>query len=174
MLFASLIFIHIFFASLWAMGAFIVGFFVVPAVLKAGPGGGAVLGGLVVKRQFFNAMALWSLLAVASGLALWALDFNAKGGLDWLKRPDGAVLTVAALGALHAFVKGLLVQRPTAQKLAALLAQLGQANGKPDPALVEELQATQVKLAKLARGAAFELLGVAALMALHPVLALLG
>lgn len=174
MLFASLIFIHIFFGSLWAMGAFVVGFFVVPAVLEAGPGARTVMGGIVVKRKFSVAMTVWALLAVASGLALWVLDFNAKGGLDWLKRPDGAVLTLAALGALHALVKGLLVQKPTAEKLGALGVQWGQAKGQPDPALVEEMTATQVKLATLARGAAFELLGVAALMALHQVLALLG
>jgi hypothetical protein len=169
--FASLIFVHVLFGALWAIGAFIVGFFVIPAVLEAGPGGGPVMGGIVVKRKFPIFMTVWAVLAVASGLALWTLDFNAKGGLDWVKRPEGAVLTLAGLGALHAFVKGLLVQKPLAEKMGALGAQLAQAKGKPEPALLEEVKATQAKFAKVARGGAFELLGVTALMALHQLLA---
>lgn len=171
MLFASLIFIHVLFGALWAVGAFIVGFFVIPSVIEAGPGGGPVMGGVIVKRKFPIFMTVWALLAVFSGLALWHIDFDAKGGLDWVKRPEGAVLTLAALGALHAFVKGLLVQKPAAEKLGALGAQLAQAKGKPDQALLDEMKAAQAKLAKVARGTAFELMGVLALMALHQLLA---
>jgi hypothetical protein len=49
--------------------------------------------------------------------------------------------------------------------------QLAQASGKPDPALLEEIKITQAKLAKLALGVARELMGIAALMALHQLLA---
>ena len=171
MLFATLIFVHVFFGTLWAVGAFIVGFFVIPSVLEAGPGGGPVMGGIVVKRKFPIFMTVWAVLAVASGVWLWAIDFNSKGGLVWLEHPEGAVLTLAALGALHAFVKGLLVQKPTAEKMGALGAQLAQSQGKPDPALLEEMKATQAKMAKLGRSAAHELMGVALLMALHQLLA---
>jgi hypothetical protein len=171
MLFASLIFVHVLFGMLWGVGAFIVAFFVIPSVIEAGPGAGPVMGGIIVKRKFPIFMTVWALLAVASGLWLWVIDFNGKGGLAWLERPEGAVLTLAALGALHAFVKGLLVQKPTAEKLGALGAQLAQSQGKPDPALLEDLKATQAKLAKIALGVARELMGVAALMALHQLLA---
>jgi hypothetical protein len=171
MLFAILIFIHVFFGTLWAVGAFIAGFFVIPSVLEAGPGGGPVMGGIVVKRKFSIFMTVWALLAVSSGLWLWVIDFNAKGGLAWLERPEGAVLTLAALGALHAFVKGLLVQKPTAEKMGALGAQIAQSKGRPDPALLDEMKATQAKMAKLGLSAARELMGVAGLMALHQLLA---
>ena len=171
MLFASLIFIHVFFGTLWAVGAFIVGFFVIPSVLEAGPGGGPVMGGIVAKRKFPIFMTVWAVLAVASGLWLWIIDFNAKGGLTWLTHPEGAVLTLAGLGALHAFVKGLLVQKPTAEKMAALGARIAQSQGKPDPALLEEMKATQAKMAKIALSGVRELMGVAALMALHQLLA---
>jgi hypothetical protein len=171
MLFAVLIFVHVFCGTLWAVGAFTIGFFVIPSVLEAGPGGGLVMGGIVVKRKFPIFMTLWAALAVLSGLGLWAIDFNAKGGVSWLTHPEGVVLTLSALGALHAFVKGLLVQKPTAEKMAALGIQIAQAQGKPDPALLEEMKATQAKLGKVARSGAFELLGVAALMALHQILA---
>jgi uncharacterized membrane protein len=168
--FGSLIFIHVLSGILWACGAYFFGAFVLPAIQEAGPGGGLVMGG-VIKRRFPLYMTLWAGLCVLSGAALWATDFNAKGGVDWLKHPEGAVLTLASLGALHAFIKGLLVQKPTAERLGALSIQAAQAQGQPDPALLQELQATQAKLAKLARGAGAELLGVAALMALHQLLA---
>ena len=167
----SLIFIHVFCGTLWAVGAFIIGYFVIPSVLEAGPGAGPVMGGIVAKRKFPIHMTVWALLTVLSGAILWTMDYNAKGGLDWVKRPEGAVLTLAALGALHAFVKGLLVQKPTAEKMATLGAQIAQAHGKPAPELLEAMKATQAKLGKVARSGAFELLGVAALMALHQLLA---
>jgi hypothetical protein len=171
MLFASLIFVHVLFSMLWAVGAFIVAFFVIPSVIEAGPGGGPVMGGIVVKRKFPIFMTVWAVLAVASGLGLWVIDYNAKGGLAWLSHPEGVVLTLAALGALHALVKGLLVQKPIAERMGALGAQIAQAQGKPDPALLEEMKATQAKLAKVAIGVARELMGIAALMALHQLLA---
>jgi hypothetical protein len=171
MLFASLIFVHVLAGSLWAVGAFIIGFFVIPSVLEAGPGGGPVIGGIVGKRKFPIYMTVWAFLTVASGAVLWYLDYAAKGGLAWLEHPEGAVLTLAALGALHAFVKGLLVQKPTAEKLATLAAQIGQAQGQPAPELLQAMRETQAKLSRIARSAAFELLGVAALMALHQLLA---
>jgi hypothetical protein len=171
MLFAALIFVHVLCGTLWAIGAFVIGFFVIPSVLEAGPGGAPVMGGIVVKRKFPMFMTIWAVLGVVSGLGLWLIDFYAKGGLAWLSHPEGAVLTLAALGALHAFVKGLLVQKPTAEKMAALGARIAQSQGRPEPALLEDMKATQAKLGALGRSAAFELLGVAALMALHQVLA---
>ena len=43
---------------------------------------------------------------------------------------------------------------------------------KPDPALLQDLKDAQAKMAKLARSAGAELLGVTVLMALHQLLAL--
>ena len=48
--FPVLILIHVVFGIFWAGGAIVLGLFVVPAVLDAGPAGGAVMAG-VVKRS---------------------------------------------------------------------------------------------------------------------------
>ena len=167
--YGALIFVHVLAGVLWASGAFFFGFFVLPAAVEAGPAGGAVIGGLM-KRKFPIWMTGLATLAVFSGLRLWVMAFMSKGGVAWLQRPEGIVLTLAGLGALHAYVVGLAVQRPTAMKLGALGAQLAQAQGKPDAALLEQFKATQVKLSKVARKTGAELLGVMALMALRYLL----
>lgn len=101
------------------------------------------------------------------------MDFNSKGGLAWLERPEGIVLSIAALGALHAFVLGITKQRPAAMKMAAL-AKKASEGGKPSEELMKEMKETQGILLKLARRVGFELLGILTLMSLHALLAQMG
>jgi len=162
-----LIFVHVAASSLWAVVAFFFGAFLVPSIGEAGPAGGAVMAGLMKRKMpvFMTAMAV---LGVLSGLRLYMIRFGAEGaGLAWVLSPEGIVITLGSLAGLHAFVKGLLVSTPMTEKAGALGAQIAQAQGKPAPELVAEMQALQVKMAKLARGSAFELLAAFLLMASH-------
>lgn len=170
MLFPVLLFVHVVAGVLWVCGAVFFGLFVVPAAMEAGPGGAAVLGG-ILRRHFPQWMTLWSLLSVAAGLGLWVLDFAAKGGWAWVLRPEGALLSLAGLGALHALVKGLLVQRPAVLRVGALGAQVAGTQDRPDPGLSRELAEAQARVARLARSSAMELGGILALMAAHQILA---
>ena len=45
-----LIFVHVLFGIFWAGGAIVAGFFILPAVVDAGPAGGAVMAGVVRRR----------------------------------------------------------------------------------------------------------------------------
>ena len=47
----SLIFLHVAFGVLWAGGAIVLGLFIVPSVMDAGPAGGAVMAGVVKRRM---------------------------------------------------------------------------------------------------------------------------
>jgi len=172
MAYGILVFVHVLSTALWASIAFFFGHFLVPAVFGAGPAGGAVMGGLI-QRKMPQFMTLAAVLGVASGLALYWLRFSAEGaGAAWALRPEGLALTLGGLAGLHAFIKGLLVSKPTAEKLGALGAQIAQAQGKPSPELLAEFQATQAKMAKSSRSSGYELLAAMALMSMHRLLAL--
>ena len=68
------------------------GLFVIPAVLEAGPGGGAVMAG-VLRRKFPIVMTLACLVAVLTGLRLYMIRWSAA----WATSAEGMALGVLAL-----------------------------------------------------------------------------
>jgi len=165
---STLILLHVFFGILWGGGAIALGFFIVPAVLEAGPGGGAVMAG-VVKRRFPTAMTAFSLIVVLTGLRLYSMDVSAA----WLGTPQGIVLSLGGLAGLGALLIGVFAQKPTAERLAALGAQIAAAGAPPTPEQAAELQALRQRLGKVARLTAWHLIVAALLMASHRLAAMM-
>lgn len=166
--FASLLLLHVFFGILWAGGAIAVGFFVIPSVLEAGPGGGAVMAG-VLKRRFPILMTVSAVLVVLTGLRLYTMRFSTA----FLGTPEGIVLSLGGLLGIGAFFIGVFVQKPTAERLGALGAQLAAAGSPPTPAQAAELQALRARLGKVAKLTAWHLIVSALLMASHRLAAML-
>jgi uncharacterized membrane protein len=158
--YAFLILLHVFFAILWGGGAIALAFFVIPSVLEAGPGGGAVMAG-ILKRRFPVLMTVSAVVVLVTGLRLYMLQFS----MVWFGTPRGLALTLGGLLGLGAFALGVFVQRPTAGRLGALSAELGAAGGPPTPAQAAELQALRQRLGKTARLTAWHLIVAALLMA---------
>ena len=104
-----LILLHVVFGILWAGGATVLGLFVLPAVVDAGPAGGAVMAG-VVKRRMPVVLTMAAALVVLTGLRLYMLRFSSV----WLTSPEGIVLSLGALLGLGAFVLARL--RPEAHR----------------------------------------------------------
>lgn len=166
--FASLLLLHIFFAILWAGGAVAAGFFIIPSVLEAGPGGGAVMAG-VLKRRFPIVMTVSGLLVVLTGLRLYTMRFSTA----FLGTPEGIVLSLGGLLGLGAFFIGVFVQKPTAERLGALGAELAAAGSPPSPAQAAELAALRTRLGKVAKLTGWHLIASALLMASHRLAAML-
>lgn len=166
--FASLLLLHVFFGILWAGGAIAVGFFVIPSVLEAGPGGGAVMAG-VLKRRFPILMTVSAVLVVLTGLRLYTMRFSTA----FLGTPEGIVLSLGGLLGIGAFFIGVFVQKPTAERLGALGAQLAAAGSPPTPAQAAELQALRTRLGRVAKLTAWHLILSALLMASHRLAAML-
>ena len=162
----SLIFFHVFFGIVWAGGAISAGLFFIPSVADAGPAGGPVVAGLM-KRNFGMVMTVAGIVVVLSGLRLYMLRFSA----DWLGSPEGMVLTLGGLLGLGALMLGLLVQKPTAERMGALAAQVASAGGPPTPAQASEMQALRAKLTRIGRLMAWHLIGAATMMAAHKLAA---
>lgn len=157
-----LVFLHVTGAIVWAGGAITMGFFTIPAVLEAGPGGGAVMNG-VMKRRFPVLMTGSAIVVIVTGLRLYTSRFS----MEWLTSAEGIVLSLGGLLGIGAFVIGLFVQKPVAMKLGALGAQIAASGGPPAPEQARELAAIRSRLAKVGRVTAWHLFGAVLLMAVH-------
>jgi hypothetical protein len=166
--YVSLIFIHVAFGVIWAGGAITAGLVVIPAVMEAGPAGGAVMGG-IVKRKFTVVMLVSAILVVLTGVRMFMVRFSA----EWLSTPEGIVLSLGALLGLGALGIGVGAQKPAAERLAALGGQVAASGGPPTAEQVAELAALRARLLKVARINAFHLLGATVLMASHRLFAAL-
>jgi hypothetical protein len=158
----SLIFLHVLFGVLWAGGAVIVGLFILPAVIEAGPAGGAVMAG-VNRRKLPIAMMTLGLLVLLTGARLYMLRFTTT----WLTSPEGLVITAGAILAIGAFVMGLVVQKPTVERMSALAAQMAATGAAPTPEQASELQRLRARMRRTGALIAWHLLAAAALMAIH-------
>jgi hypothetical protein len=166
--FSTLLLVHVFFGILWGGGAIAAGLYFIPSVLEAGPGGGAVMAG-VMRRRFPILMTVAASLVVLSGLRLNSMRFSAA----FLGTPEGIVLTLGAVVGLGAFFLGVFVQRPTAQRLGALGAKLSTEGAPPTPEQAAEMQALRARLSKIARLTAWHVLVSALLMASHRLAAMM-
>lgn len=155
--YSALILIHVAAGIVWGGGVLINGFFLIPAVLEAGPAGGTVMAALV-RRHYSPYLVTAAVLALLSGLRLYQLRFS----LAWLGTAEGAVLTLGGLLAISAWAIGLFRQKP----LAAQMAQLAQ-QGRHD-----ELPAVATRFVRYARLSAWHLVAVVLLMAGHRLAAL--
>jgi uncharacterized membrane protein len=160
--FPFLILLHVAFGILWAGGGAVLGLFVVPAVLDAGPAGGAVMAG-AIKRRMPLLLTLSAAIVVLTGVRLYMLRFSTA----WLGTPEGIVLSLGAVLGLGAFVLGVFVQKPTAERLGALAAEVARSGAPPTPAQSGELRELQARLRRVARLTAWHLVGAALFMASH-------
>lgn len=166
--YVMLILIHVAFGVLWAGGAITAGFFVIPAVMEAGPAGGAVMGG-IMKRKFAIVMLVSGLLVLLTGLRMYMVRFSS----EWLGSPEGIVLTLGGLLGLGALVIGIGIQKPLAERMTALGAQIAASGAPPSAEQAAEMTALRARLLKIARINAFHLVGATLLMASHRLFAAL-
>lgn len=158
----SLIFLHVAFGIIWAGGGAAIGLFVIPAVIEAGPGGGAVMAG-VLKRKLPIALTVSGFIVILTGLRLYMVRFSPA----WLTAPEGIVLTLGGLLGLGAFVFGFFIQRPIAMRIGALSGRIAASGSAPTAAELQELQTLRERLRRSALITALQLIGAAFLMASH-------
>lgn len=163
----SLVFLHVAFGIFWAGAAAVLGLFIIPSVIDAGPAGGAVMAG-AVKRRLPLLLTFSGGLVVLTGLRLFMLRYSP----DWIATPEGVVLSLGALLGLGAFVMGVFIQKPTVEKIGALAAEIARSGKPPSPEQAATMKALQQKLRKIAAVTAWHLVGSSVLMASHRLAAM--
>ena len=164
--YSVLVFLHIGLGILWAGGAVVLGLFIIPAVLDAGPAGGAVMAG-VTRRKLAPVMVAFGVIVVLTGLRLYMLRFSA----GWLTSPAGIVISLGALLGIGGLGIGMFVQKPLVERIGKAAAGLAASGAPPTPEQAAEMHAMRGRLRSIARLTALHLLGAALLMSLHRVAA---
>lgn len=141
----SLRLIHILAGVLWAGWAFVSVAFIEPAAQAAGPEGGKFMQVLSLKTKLIPAMLAAPLLVIFTGVLMyWQVSSGLSGA--WLVSPPGLALTVGSLAGILAFVVGFTINRPAADRMAALSREMQSASGPPGANQMAELRAQQRQL----------------------------
>lgn len=159
-----LVIFHVTAGALWTGFAVFQGFWLMPSLLEAGPGGGAVMAG-IVKRRFVLWITVLSWIALLSGLRLYMIRFSPQ----WLGSAEGILITIGMVLSVGAAVIAGARQRPLAQRLAEISQSL---KGPPSAEQAAEMKALGERLVRVAKVTAFHLLGALLLMAAHRLAAL--
>ena len=121
--------IHILTGGFWVGATFYLAWFVLPAVKASGPEGGRFMQKLTGTNKLPLVMTLTSSLNILSGLLMIA---NLSSGFEfvWFNNRHGMLVAAGSTLALIAFLEGILITRPNAEKLNKL-SQTIVATGQP-------------------------------------------
>ncbi len=139
--------IHIFGAIFWLGTMWYTVLFFLPRVKTFGQDRGRImetLAGPPLPQYLTLAGAATALSGI---LMFWYASGFSRA---WLATPNGAVLAIAGLLGIYVVVEGLIVQRPTAMRMAELGRQAALAGGPPNPAVMEEMQELSSRLERTA------------------------
>jgi hypothetical protein len=137
--------IHIGGGVFWAGAGIFMGRFLAPAVKKAGPDGGKVMGNLILDTGYSGAIASAAGLTSLSGILLYIRDTSAFGG-EWTGTPMGIALAIGGLLGIIATIHGGAIIARGGTRIAKLGREIALAGGPPDQAKLSEmgqLQANQ-------------------------------
>ncbi|MFO7549343.1 MAG: hypothetical protein R6X29_10830 [Acidimicrobiia bacterium] len=138
--------VHIGAGVVWAGGAFMTAWFILPAATIAGPAAGPFMGALTGRTKITQTMVWASTLTVGAGLVMWARLYGIAlpGGFRGAALVVGSVAGLAALGVGHG------VQSPTAKKMAGLGAAVAAAGAPPTADQAAELDRLRSKMGRTA------------------------
>ena len=130
--------IHVLGGIFWVGSALFTAFFLVPALMTAGPAGGAIMGALQ-QRRLFTILPIVALATILSGARLMWI---ASGGFraEYFESRSGATYAIAAAASVTAFLLSLAISRPMAMRGAKLAGEMAQTSeGEPRVRLAAEL-----------------------------------
>lgn len=154
--------VHILAAIAWGGAVFLLVLYVQPSVAAIAPAGAPFMRELLGRRRTIDAILMLAATTIVGGGFLYWHHWQAFGSLgDWVGSTFGAWLTVGTIAAVLAFLIGLLVTRPSAQRMLALGARIAEAGGTPTPEQAEEIRTTQARM-KVAARTSLGLIGIAA------------
>lgn len=138
-------FFHIVVGVFWVGSILFFARFLFPAAQALGPAAGPVLDYITRVKKMPQVLLGAGFVTVLSGLGLYWHD---SGGFqsEWMRTPTGMTFGTGAALALIALVFGIVVNKPTAERLGALAGEIKAGGAPPTPAQMAEMQALQAKL----------------------------
>ncbi len=134
--------VHIVCGILWVGGVVMVGIFIMPSVMAAGPAGGAVMKEMVQVRRMPNILMGLAIATVLAGLGLFYNDARGAGN-TWASSRMGMIISIGALLAIISVTIGATFGAPTAKKMGAHAAAMMARGGPPSEADKAEMARLQ-------------------------------
>jgi hypothetical protein len=158
--------VHALLGAFWAGSAFLMAYFLLPAVEETGSSGGAVMEALT-RRNMIRVLIWMGVFTVLTGIyLLWGMSGHFTG--PFMGTEAGILLSTGGLFGILALLVAVHVSRPTARKLVALGAKVAASGAPPTPEEVAEMTRLRGKLKFAARLVAVLLAVTLVCMALGP------
>jgi uncharacterized membrane protein len=141
--------LHIVSGTVWVGAVVFLTFFLMPSVTAAGPGAGPFMKEFGQRKFPQVAMALMA-LTILSGLGLMGVSAASSDGA-WFSSSMGRVISFGAAVTIVASVFGVLVNRPTAERMQKLAVEMQSAGGAPSASQVAAMQALQSRMSMASR-----------------------
>jgi uncharacterized membrane protein len=131
--------LHIGAAVFWVGSSLLFFFIIQPAAKELGPAGAPFMGHVTGKKKLPVVILVAATVTVLAGLLLY---WRTSGGFDpdWITSAPGLGFTTGALAAVVAWIIGLVVVRPAADRMGALGVAVQASGGPPSEEQAAEMQ----------------------------------
>jgi uncharacterized membrane protein len=146
-------FIHVVAGVIWAGALIFIPWFVLPAIRATGPAGGTFMQQIVRVQKLPVYLMTLMALTILSGLSLFWLNVRASGEA-WMHTGPGRTFSLGGALAILAALLGIVVNMPTAGKMAAISSSVQASGAPPSAAQAAELARLQNRLNRAAQAAA--------------------
>ena len=156
--------VHVLSGVFWVGSVLMLTLFLVPAVRALGSVGEAVMHQLMVVQRLARGLRVTGGFSIGSGALLYWHDSDGFTRA-WVGSHQGICFGIGGILAVSGALVGILVNRPTAERIGVVAVAISEAGGPPRAELVAELQALHARLAVGAVATSTLLVGAASAMA---------
>jgi uncharacterized membrane protein len=142
--------LHVLSGVFWVGSVLFFARFLLPTAAALGPAAGPVMNHLSQVRKVPQMLIGAGLISILSGLGLYWHDSLGFQG-PWMRSPTGMTFATGGVLAIIAILIGLTVNRPTADRLGALMAEIQARGGPPTPEQAASMRALQGRLGSALR-----------------------
>jgi len=142
--------LHIVAGVFWAGGIFMLAMFIMPSINSSMPEGGKVMQRMMAAYKFPLYMTTAGSLTALSGILMY-INLSLGFSMEWIGSAHGLCLTIGGLSAIIAFLLGLFVNKPRADKIGRIGKAVMQAGGKPTESQMAEMTALRMGITSMTK-----------------------
>jgi len=137
--------VHILAGVFWVGSVAMFFLYVQPTAKALGPAGGPFMTHLLQQKRVPIVLLWCAATTITAGLLLY---WRTSGGFDgdWITSATGLAFTIGGLAAIIAFLLGLTIAKPAADRMGALAQAAAAAGGPPSQEQAAQIGALQAKL----------------------------
>jgi hypothetical protein len=142
--------VHIAAGIFWVGAAFVFFLFIQPSAREVGPEGQKFIGHLTTRKKLPGIILLSAGITVLAGILLY-VEVSDGFDADWITSGPGIGFTIGGVAAIVTVILGLLVTKPSADRIGALGQEIAASGGPPTPEQAAEMQQLQARMLLIGR-----------------------